>query len=98
MSIADIFDRERPVPVVSYEQLRPLLRSVFAWMLAGLLVTTLVAVFTSTNSAMLELRANPAIVMGSFIAQIALVFVISLAMPRLSPAMAAGLFLLASMW
>lgn len=96
MSLSDIFNREYPVPEISYDRLRPLLRSVFGWMLLGLLVTTSVAVLTSTNSALLELRANPAVVIGSFVGQIALVFIISLAMPRLSPGVAAGLFLLYS--
>lgn len=96
MSLSDIFNREHPVPAISYDRLRPLLRSVFAWMLFGLLITTGVAILTSTNEALLELRANPAIAIGAFVGQIVLVFVISLAMPRLSSTVAAGLFLLYS--
>lgn len=94
MSISEIFDRERPVPAVSYEQVRPLLRTVFAWMLAGLLTTTVVAYFTASSPSLVELRVNPAISIGSFVVQIILVVAIGLALPRISPMVAAGLFLL----
>jgi hypothetical protein len=94
MSVSEIFNRERPVPEVSYEQVRPLLRSVFGWMLTALLTTTIVAYFTASSPALVQLRVNPAIAIGSFIVQIVLVFTISLALPRISPTVAAGLFLL----
>jgi FtsH-binding integral membrane protein len=94
MSVAEIFDRERPVPELSYQQMRPLLRSVFAWMLVGLLTSTVVAFLTATNPALLELRATPGIAIGSVVVQIILVFAISLALPRISSTVAAGLFLL----
>jgi FtsH-binding integral membrane protein len=93
MSLSEVFNRENAVPAVSYEQVRPLLRSVFAWMLAGLLITTGVALLAATNPALLELRATPGIALGSFVLQIILVFALSLALPRLSPAVAAALFL-----
>lgn len=96
MSVSEIFNRERPVPEVSYEQVRPLLRSVFGWMLAGLLTTTVVAFLTTSNPALVQLRVNPAIAIGSFVFQIILVFAISLALPRISSTLAAGLFLLYS--
>lgn len=96
MSVSQMLDRNRPVPQVTYEQVRPLLRSVFAWMLAGLLITTVVSVLTASMPALMELRAAPGVAIGSFILQIVLVFVITLAMPRLSPGVAAGLFLLYS--
>ena len=96
MSLSEIFNRDNPVPEISYDRLRPLLRSVFAWMLFGLLITTTTAILTSTTPALLELRTIPAIAIGSFFAQIALVFIISLAMPRMSSRMAAALFLIYS--
>jgi hypothetical protein len=96
MSVSEIFNRERPVPEISYEQVRPVLRSVFAWMLTGLLITTVVAAYSSSNPTLVELRMTPGIAIGSFILQIILVFVISLALPRLSSTLAAGLFLIYS--
>ena len=93
MSLSEVFNREHPVPAVSYEQVRPLLRSVFAWMLSGLLVTTIVAILSATTPALLELRATPGVALGSFVLQIILVFALSLALPRMSPGLAAFLFL-----
>lgn len=85
---------ERAIPSsLSYSEVRPLLRWVYAWMFLGLLVTAAVAFLTTTSEALLALRTNPAVVFGSFFAQIGLVLVISLAIRRLSPAFAATLFM-----
>jgi FtsH-binding integral membrane protein len=85
---------ERAIPSsLSYSEVRPLLRWVYAWMFLGLLVTAAVAFLTSTSEALLALRTSPAVVFGSFFAQIGLVLVISLAIRRLSPALAATLFM-----
>lgn len=96
MSVSEIFNRERPIPEVSYEQMRPLLRSVFAWMLGGLLTSTVVAFLTATNPVLIQLRTTPGVAIGSFIVQLIVVIAIGYALPRISSAVAAGLFLLYS--
>lgn len=96
MSLSNMFNRQQPVPTLSYDQVKPLLRLVFAWMLAGLLVTTAVAVMSASVPALVELRNTPGIAIGSFVVQLIVVFALGLALPRLSPAMAAVLFLLYS--
>lgn len=72
-----------------------IMQQVYAWMTAGLLVTGAVAAYTSTSMAMLSLIfGNPIIMWGLFIVQIVMVFTLSAAINRLSPALATGLFLL----
>lgn len=85
---------ERSIPSsLSYAEVRPLLRWVYAWMFLGLLVTAAVAFLTTTSEALLALRSSPAVVFGSFFAQIGLVVAISWGMRRLSPSLAATLFM-----
>lgn len=80
-------------PAVGYAQVRPLVQWTYAWMVMGLLVTTGVALFTASN--LLE-SLTPATMLIAFVAQIGVVIALTWAMPRLSPALAAGLFLLYS--
>src|SRR5690606_406292 len=85
---------ERAIPSsLTYAEIRPLLRWVYAWMFLGLLVTAAVALLTTTSEALMALRTSPAVVFGSFFAQIGLVVAISWGMRRLSPAVAAILFM-----
>lgn len=94
MAYAELFDRNRVVPVSqTYSDVQPLIKWVFAWMGIGLLVTAMVAFFTATSPALVEVRTNPVIAIGSMIAQVVLVLVLSFAINKVSPGMAAMLFL-----
>lgn len=86
---------DRAIPSsITYAEVRPLLRWVYAWMFLGLLVTAAVAFLTNTNEALIQLRTSPGVVFGSMFAQIGLVVAISWGIRRISPAVAAGLFML----
>lgn len=70
------------------------MRLVYVWMGLGLLVTTVTALFISNTPALVEaIFTNTALFWGIIIAQFGLVFVISLAINKLSPAVAGILFL-----
>ena len=85
---------ERAIPsTLSYSEVRPLLRWVYAWMFLGLLVTASVAFLTTTSEALMAIRTSPGIVFGSLIAQIGLVVAISWGIRRISPTLAAVLFM-----
>ncbi|MDT8317840.1 MAG: Bax inhibitor-1/YccA family protein [bacterium] len=78
---------------VQAEQTRYLLR-VYNWMGGGLLLTGLVAWFTSQSSALINmLAANPLIPIGLFIGQIALVGVLAFRVMKVRAKTAAMLFL-----
>src|SRR5690606_8510100 len=65
---------ERAIPSsLTYAEVRPLLRWVYAWMFLGLMVTAAVAFLANTNEALIQLRSNPGVVFGSVFAQLALV-------------------------
>ncbi|MFO7322817.1 MAG: Bax inhibitor-1/YccA family protein [Chloroflexota bacterium] len=86
---------ERAIPSsLTYAEVRPLLRWVYAWMFLGLMVTAAVAFLANTNEALIQLRSNPGVVFGSVFAQLALVVGISWGIRRLSPGVAASLFML----
>jgi hypothetical protein len=69
------------------------LRRVFTWMFLGLLMTGLVAAIVgSSDSLLTDVTENPLILMVVVIAQLGLVFTISGAINRLSPATALTLF------
>ncbi len=79
---------------LSYSEVRPLLRWVYAWMFLGLIVTAAVAFLTTTSEALLALRTSPGVVFGSFFLQLGLVVAISWGIKRISPSVAALLFML----
>lgn len=85
--------RNLPVPSLPYEQVRPLIKWVYAWMGIALFVTTLSALFTASTPALVQLAANPIVGIGAFIVQIGLVIALSALLPRISPGLAAVLFL-----
>jgi uncharacterized protein len=89
-----LFDRNRDVSSLSYPQVRPLFKWVYAWMFIGLLVTAVTAVFTANTPALLEVRANTGFAIGAIVAQFVIVIALSAAFQRLSPTMAAALFVL----
>lgn len=73
-------------------EIRPLMQRVYAWMLMAMIVTAGVAVAVVNVPALFALVANGPVVIGVFIAQIAIVFVLSLALNRLSAQLATVLF------
>lgn len=75
-------------------QIRPLLRRVYFWMTAGVLLTAIVALLTVTTPALTNLLANPVILWGALIAELALVIALSAAIKKLS-ALTAGVMFIA---
>jgi FtsH-binding integral membrane protein len=72
---------------------RSILGQVYAWMCAGLLVTSAVAAYTASSPAALNLiYGNPFTIWILFIAQIGLVIGLSAAIERISPGAAVALF------
>src|SRR5215218_6238911 len=67
---------------------------VYAWMCAGLALTAVVAWFVSTREDIQRLVFNFPVLIGLFIAQIALVFTISAAVNKLSAGVAPASFML----
>ena len=85
-----------PTPLVKADtqlRQRSFLGQVYAWMTAGLLVSSAVASYTASAPFVLNLiYGNPATIWILFIAQIGLVIGLSAAIDRLAPATAAALF------
>src|SRR5205085_7849882 len=78
----------------SAERERAFFRSVYSWMFGGLLLTAFAATWVATSPAMQQLViANPIIFIVLCVAEIGIVFYASAALPRLTPAAAARLFL-----
>ena len=86
-----------PTPLVGADaQLRQssFLGQVYAWMTAGLLVTSAVASYTASAPSVLNLiYGNPFTIWILFIAQIGLVITLSAAIERLAPGTAVALFI-----
>ncbi len=84
-------------PLVSADaQLRQssILGQVYAWMTAGLLITSAVAAYTASSPVALNLiYGNPYAIWILFIAQIGLVIGLSAAIERISPGTAFALFI-----
>jgi hypothetical protein len=77
--------------------IQPFMAQVYGWMTCGLLLTAFVSWFAARTPAVLNLVfSNQITFFGLIIAQLALVFVISGMVNRLSGAMATGLFMLYS--
>jgi FtsH-binding integral membrane protein len=76
---------------------RSFIRSVYAWMFGGLLLTAVAALWVVTSPAMQQLVLfNPIIRIGLMVAEIGIVFYLSLRLTKMSGAAAAGAFLLYS--
>src|SRR5215470_13241875 len=86
-----------PTPLVSADaQLRQssFLSQVYAWMTAGLLVSSAVASYTASAPSVLNLLyGNPFTIWLLFLAQIGLVIGLSAAIDRLAPSTAVALFI-----
>ena len=84
--------------VDSSERERAFFRSVYSWMFGGLLLTAFAAMWVATSAAMQQIViANPIIFIVLCVAEIGIVFYASAALPRLTPAAAASLFLVYSL-
>ena len=81
---------------VSEEQSRQFFKWVYGWMAAGLVVTTLVALLTTSSERLLTLAMNPIVLIGALIGQIVLVIALGAAIQKLSPATAAMMFIIYS--
>ncbi len=93
LSTPSLFDKTRDVSTLSYEQARPLFKWVYAWMFIGLLTTTFTATITASTPALVQLAVNPLVGILAFVVQIGLVIAISAMIQRLSPGMAALMFM-----
>ena len=85
-----------PPPLVSTDaqlRQRSFLGQVYAWMTAGLLVTSAVAAYAASTPSVLNLLyGNPFTIWVLFLAQIGLVIGLSVAIDRLTPGIATALF------
>jgi FtsH-binding integral membrane protein len=88
-----LFDKTRDVSSISYTQTRPLFKWVYAWMFIGLMVTAVVAMITASTPALIQLAVNPIVGILSFIMQIGIVVALSALIQRVSPGVAAALFI-----
>ncbi|NDJ62527.1 MAG: Bax inhibitor-1/YccA family protein [Chloroflexi bacterium] len=95
MAYSNLLDRTRPIPTTqTYADVQPLLKWVYVWMFVGLLTTALVAFITVNTPSLLELRTQPLIVFGSIFLQLGLVIGLSWGIQRVSPGLAAGLYMI----
>src|SRR5262249_6435884 len=84
--------------VESAERERAFFRSVYSWMFGCLLLTAFASMWVATSEPMQKLvLANPLIYIVLCIAEIGIVFYAGRALPRLTPAAAASLFLVYSL-
>ena len=81
-------------PLEGAVDLQSIMRQVYTWMVLGLLITTGVAYFTATNAILVNLAANPIILIVAIIAEFGLVLGISRGLNRLSSGVATMLFML----
>jgi FtsH-binding integral membrane protein len=78
---------------ITYAQVRPLIRWVYAWMGIGLLLTTIIAYFTNTLEPLQALQRNPTVVIGAIILELVVVLAIGFLRNRITASVAAVLFL-----
>jgi len=84
--------------VESAERERAFFRTVYSWMFGGLLLTAFAAMWVATSVPMQKLvLTNPIIFIVLCVAELGIVFYASAALPRLTPATAASLFLVYSL-
>jgi FtsH-binding integral membrane protein len=89
MSAAGLFTK-RDTSSITYDSVRPLIKYTYMWMFVGLIITSVIAGVTDTTEFLIS---NPGIMIGAFIGEIALVLVLSFAINRLSPTLAAIMFI-----
>ena len=84
-------------PFSAEERISTFLRSVYGWMCAGLAITALVAFFVASTPGLANtLVRTPFLMMGLVIAQLGLVFALSLRVQKMSSGTASALFVLYS--
>ncbi len=84
-----------PIPLSEPRvELRPLLKNVYMWMTLGLLLTTAVALVTSTVEPLRSLALNPIVLIVAIVAQLGLVLGLSFGLRRFSAQTATIMFLL----
>ena len=84
--------------VESAERERAFFRSVYSWMFGGLLLTAFAAMWVATSPAMQQIvLTNRLVFYGLLFAELGIVFYASAALPKLTPAAAASLFLVYSL-
>lgn len=89
MAASGLFTK-RDTSAIQYESVRPLIKWTYAWMFIGLVITSVVASLTDSATLLIE---NPGLLIGAFIGEIVLVIALSWAINRLSPTVAALLFI-----
>ena len=83
---------QRPLGALRVE-VRPLMRMVYMWMTLGLVISGVVAYAVSHTPSLMNIVYNPAILFGSIIGELVLVMALSFALRRLSPPVAALMFI-----
>jgi FtsH-binding integral membrane protein len=84
-------------PFSAVERLSTLLRSVFGWMCSGLAITAVVAFYVASSPTLVTtLVRTPFLMMGLVIAQLGLVFTLSLRVQKMASGTASALFILYS--
>jgi FtsH-binding integral membrane protein len=88
MSVSGLFT-QRDTSAIEYQAVRPLIKWTYVWMFIGLVITAAIAALTDTTAMIVQ---NPGIIVGAFIGEIVLVIALSWAINRLSPTVAALMF------
>ena len=94
MAASGLFAK-RDTSNVTYSNVRPLIKWTYIWMLVGLVLTAVVSHFTISSNILMNMleQGNVGILYGALIAEFVLVIALSWAISRLSPTIAALLFL-----
>ena len=80
-------------PYSAEERISTFLRSVYGWMCAGLAITAMVAFFVASSPALVEtLVTTPFLMIGLIVAQLGLVFTLSLRVEKMAAGTASALF------
>jgi uncharacterized protein len=93
MSYDNTMFGDRTLGPITYDRVQPILKWVYTWMGLGLLVTAFVAFITINSPALLELAMNRVVFFGAIIGELALVVGLSWGLQRMSPNVAAIMFL-----
>ncbi len=74
-------------------EVRPLMRMVYMWMTLGLVISGVVAVAVSSTPSLANMLYSPGVMFGAIIGEFVLVMALGLALRRLSPTVAAVMFI-----
>lgn len=84
---------KRDVSSISYDAVRPLVKWTYTWMIVGLLMTAAVSYATLNTPGLMESIFNSGLIFVALIGEFVLVIALSWAIARLSPMVAAIMFL-----